>query len=140
MNGPKMIGVATQLREIGTNRSVRAERRRRDRLVPLVSFVINALFGIVYLLLGSRLVTQGLTTESGGTVVSFMGSVTEPFVAPFVWMVPGQTAVAGASSVMVVLVALIASLILHGILNRLLVRRAYSRKPGIQRFNVGRHA
>lgn len=136
MDGPRMVDVAAQLRVQDVGRSAAADRRGRAH--PVASMFINASFSILYSLLGIRLATSAFFSDSGDAFVSFMGMVTAPFLMPFGWLVPDPASEDGAARVVVILVALVSCMILQGIINRLLGMRAYG-KPGIQRFNVGRH-
>ena len=76
--------------------------------------VVSLLFGILFVLLGIRIVLLLLVANPGNAIVDFVYSVTEPFVAPFRGIFQMDQVVAGDATLdIAAIVALIGWLLIY---------------------------
>ncbi len=76
--------------------------------------VVSLLFGILFVLLGIRIVLLLLVANEGNAIVDFVYSVTEPFVAPFRGIFQFDQVVAGDATLdLAAVVALIGWLLIY---------------------------
>jgi uncharacterized protein YggT (Ycf19 family) len=85
---------------------------------------------VVYALLGIRLVLALIAARSSNGFVQFIGTVSEPFYAPFRGIVASPTAEGGYTLVVPIMIAGLVYVILHAGVNGLL-RMVGTRKTEI---------
>ena len=91
---------------------------------------IDYAFYLVYALLGIRLVLALMAARSSNGFVQFIGTVTDPFYAPFRGIVASPSAEGGYTLVVPILIAGLAYVVLHAAVNGLL-RMVGTRKTEI---------
>jgi hypothetical protein len=123
--------VAGQLRERAVDEVVDTEREvQRSRGVARVSQVIDYAFFLLYALLGLRFVLALIAARSSAGFVQFVKAISWPFYAPFENIVGSPRTDAGNTLLWPALVALLAYMLLHLAINRLL-RLVATRKTEI---------
>jgi uncharacterized protein YggT (Ycf19 family) len=91
----------------------------RRRAVAVVARVLDYCFGLLYLLLGIRLVLELIGARTSAGFYQFIARTGEPFYRPFRAIVPTDTAM-GVHVVWALVVAIVAYMILHAVLRALL--------------------
>jgi uncharacterized protein YggT (Ycf19 family) len=86
------------------------------RVIQVVSFV----FGLLYLVLGTRFVLEYISANRGSGFVQFIETVSNPFYAPFRRIVSNGSDGAGHPLVWSIVIALVAYAILHAVIVKLL--------------------
>jgi uncharacterized protein YggT (Ycf19 family) len=106
--------IAGEFRSKAVNEVVDTEREvERARGLARVSQVIDFIFYVIYALLGLRLLLELLAARRSAGFVQFIGSVTDPFYAPFRGIVPSPTAEGGYRLAVPIIIAIIVYLLLH---------------------------
>jgi uncharacterized protein YggT (Ycf19 family) len=95
--------------------------------VARASQFIDYAFYVLYSLLLIRLALSLIAARSGNAFVQFIGTITDPFYAPFKGIVPSLSAEGGYTLVVPILIAIVVYAILHaaikGLLRMIVVRR-----------------
>jgi uncharacterized protein YggT (Ycf19 family) len=127
----RVAEVAAQLRDSAIDQTVQGERTvGHARTAARGSQFLDYGFGVLYVLLATRLVLALIGARSGNGFVHFIRAVTDPFYAPFRGIVSSPTGEGGATLAVPIVVALLAYMILHAGINGLL-RMVGSRKTTI---------
>ena len=110
--------VAGQLRAKAVQETVRGERSLgRARTAARGSQFLDYAFYLVYSLLAIRFALALIAAQSSNGFVRFINTLSAPFYAPFRGIVPSQSADGGYTLVVPILVALVAYVILHAVIN-----------------------
>jgi uncharacterized membrane protein len=119
--GRKIEEVAGQFRAKAVDEVVHTEREvERGRGAARVSQVVDYIFYIIYGLLGMRFLLALLAARSTAGFVQFIVAVTNPFYAPFRGIVDAPRTDDGHTLMLPIVVAIIAYVMLHLIINGLL--------------------
>jgi uncharacterized protein YggT (Ycf19 family) len=86
---------------------------RRRELLERTGRVFDYLFGLLYALLGIRLVLELLVARRSAGFVELIGTLTGPFYAPFRGIVPSDSLDGTHPIVWPIVVAIVAYVILH---------------------------
>jgi hypothetical protein len=117
----KIDQVAGQFRAKAVDEVVDTEREvERGRGAARVSQVIDYIFFIIYGLLGMRFLLALLAARSTAGFVQFIVAITNPFYAPFRGIVDAPRTDQGHTLMLPIVVAIIAYVMLHLIINGLL--------------------
>ena len=123
--------IADRFRTKAVDEVVDTEREvERSRGVARVSQIVDYIFFLIYGLLAMRFLLALLAARSSAGFVQFIVSVTNPFYAPFKGIVASPSSGSGHTLLLPVVVALVAYLLLHLAINRLL-RMIAHRKTAI---------
>jgi hypothetical protein len=93
---------------------------RRRHGVELVARVLDYMFGLLYALLGIRLLLAFMDARRSAGFVQFIEGLTRAFYAPFAGIVPSQTVGGIHPIVWSIAVAIVAYLLLHAAIRALL--------------------
>ena len=93
---------------------------QRSRGLARVSQVVDYIFYVIYALLAMRFLLALLAARSTAGFVQFIVTVSNPFYAPFRGIVSSPTAEGGHTLLLPIVIALVAYLILHLLINGLL--------------------
>jgi uncharacterized protein YggT (Ycf19 family) len=105
---------ASELRDRAVHEVVGTEREvRRGRSTARVAQFVNYGFGLIYGLLGIRLVLALVAARPGATFVQWIQTVTDPLYAPFRGILPNLTSEGGNTLVLPVLFAMLMYAVLH---------------------------
>ncbi|HEV8600487.1 MAG TPA: YggT family protein [Gemmatimonadales bacterium] len=105
---------AAQLRDRAVHEVVGTEREvQRGRNTARIAQFVNYGFGIIYGLLGIRLILALIAARPGATFVQWIQSVTDPLYAPFRGILPNLTSEGGYTLVLPVLFAIGMYAVLH---------------------------
>lgn len=127
----RVAEVAHGLREKALDETVRGERTvGQARSAARFSQFIDYAFYVIYALLGIRLVLALIAARSSNGFVQFIGTVSEPFYAPFRGIVASPTAEGGYTLVVPIMIAGLVYVVLHAGINGLL-RMVGTRKTEI---------
>ena len=96
-----------------------AVSRRQDILMRTAQ-VLDFLFGLLYSLLAIRLLLELIRARRGAGFVQLITAMTEFFYAPFRGIVPSETIDGSHPIVWPIVIAIVAYMILHAVLRRLL--------------------
>lgn len=121
-------------REVGSEITAHADHPRAgdsaDRKTARSAQVIDYLFGVVYVMLGIRLVLAAIAARSGAGFSQWITALTDPLYAPFQGILPNLTSEGGYTFVLPIGFAILMYLVLHlGI--RGLLRLIATRKTAI---------
>ncbi len=117
----RVADAAGQLRDKAIDQSVKGERvLGHARTAARGSQFIDYAFYVIYSLLAIRLVLALIAARSSNGFVQFIGTLTNPFYAPFKGIVPSPTAEGGYTLVVPILIAIVMYAILHAAINGLL--------------------
>jgi uncharacterized protein YggT (Ycf19 family) len=100
-------------------RSTTSSTRRRDAIAT-VARVLDYLFGLLYTLLGVRLLLEMVGAHRSAGFVQLIASLTNPFYAPFKGIVPSDTIDGTHPIVWPIVIAILAYMLLHGAIRGLL--------------------
>ena len=98
----------------GTSTVVSARPSHRAYVMGRIARVVDYVFSVLYLFLIVRLVLEFLRARRGAGFYQFIASVTDPFYAPFKSIIETRS-VDGSPLVWPLVVALIAYMLLHGL-------------------------
>ena len=105
---------AAQLRDRAVHEVVGTEREvRRGRGTARVAQFVDYGFGIIYGLLGIRLILALIAARPGAAFVQWIQAVTDPLYAPFRGILPNLTSEGGYTLVLPVLFAIGMYAVLH---------------------------
>lgn len=117
----KIENVATDFRAKAVNEVIDTEREvERGRGAARVSQVIDYIFYVIYGLLAMRFLLALLAARSTAGFVQFIVAITNPFYAPFRGIVDAPRTEDGHTLMLPIVVAIIAYVMLHLIINGLL--------------------
>lgn len=117
----KLDKVAGAFKENAINEVVSSEREvQRSRGIARLSQFVDYAFFLVYALLAVRFVLAMIAARSEAGFVKFIVTLTDPFFAPFRNIVGGIKDSPGSSTTLSIGVALLAYIVLHVVINRLL--------------------
>jgi uncharacterized membrane protein YdbT with pleckstrin-like domain len=117
----KIDAVAGDFRNRAVDEVIDTEREvQRSRGLARVSQVVDYIFYIIYALLAMRFLLALLAARSTAGFVQFIVAVSNPFYAPFRGIVSSPTAEGGHTLLLPIVIALVAYLILHLLINGLL--------------------
>ncbi len=117
----KIEQVAGEFRTKAVDEVVDTEREvERGRGLARVSQVVDYAFFLLYALLGMRFLLALLAARSSAGFVQFIVAVTNPFYEPFRGIVASPSTNQGHTLLLPIVVAIIAYVILHLAINRLL--------------------
>lgn len=112
--------IADDMRRKAVDEVAETEREvERGRAAARVSQVVDYIFMIIYSLLVIRLLLELFAARESAGFVQFIKSLTGPFYAPFRGIVPSPSA-DGFTLALPIIVALVAYMVLHLIINGLL--------------------
>jgi uncharacterized protein YggT (Ycf19 family) len=127
----RVVEVAHGLREKALDATVRGERTvGQARTAARASQFLDYGFYVIYALLAIRLVLALIAARSSNGFVQFIGTVSEPFYAPFRGIVASPTAEGGYTLVVPIMIAGLVYVVLHAGINGLL-RMVGTRKTEI---------
>ena len=110
----KLEHVAGEFRGKAIDEVVETDREvARARHVARISQVVDYLFGVVYSLLGMRLLLALLAARSSAGFVQFVRAVTDPLYAPFRGIVPSPAVEGGYTLALPIALAIVVYAILH---------------------------
>ena len=110
--------VAGDFRSKAVDEVVDTEREvQRSRGVARISQVVDYIFYVIYALLGMRFLLALLAARSSAGFVQFIVAVSNPFYAPFRGIVASPSTDQGHTLLLPVVVALIAYVLLHVLIN-----------------------
>ena len=113
--------VATEFRAKAVNEVIDTEREvERSRGLARVSQIVDYIFYVIYALLGMRFLLALMAARSSAGFVQFVVAVSNPFYAPFRGIVASPQAEGGHTLMLPIIVAIIAYVILHLLINGLL--------------------
>lgn len=123
--------VAGEFRSKAVDEVVATEREvERGRGAARVSQVVDYIFYIIYGLLGMRFLLALLAARSSAGFVQFIVAITNPFYAPFRGIVASPSTDQGHTLLLPIVVAIVAYVFLHLVINGLLRMLAH-RKTAI---------
>jgi uncharacterized protein YggT (Ycf19 family) len=93
--------------------------RRQDIFIRTIQ-VLDFLFGLLYTLLAIRLLLELIRARRGAGFVEFIAATTDFFYAPFRGIVPNDTIDGSHPIVWPIVIAIVAYMLLHGVIRRLL--------------------
>ncbi len=127
----RVDAVAAGMRERAIDETVSRDRSvGHARTAARGSQFLDYAFYVLYALLGIRLVLAMIAAQSNNGFVQFIGTVTNPFYAPFKGIVASPSTEGGNTIVFPIVVALVVYALLHLAVNGLL-RMVGSRKTEI---------
>jgi uncharacterized protein YggT (Ycf19 family) len=100
---------------VGTEREV-----QRGRSTARVAQFVDYGFGIIYALLGIRLILALVAARPGAAFVQWITAITDPLYAPFRGILPNLTSEGGYTLVLPVLFAILMYAVLHAAVRGLL--------------------
>ena len=113
--------VAGDFRSRAVDEVIDTEREvQRSRGLARVSQVVDYIFYVIYALLAMRFLLALLAARSSAGFVRFIVTVSNPFYEPFRGIVTSPATDAGHTLLLPVVIALVAYLILHLLINGLL--------------------
>ena len=114
----KIENVAGEFRSKAVDEVVDTEREvQRSRGVARISQVVDYIFYVIYALLGMRFLLALLAARSGAGFVRFIVAVSSPFYEPFRGIVASPRTDEGHTLLFPVVVAMIAYVLLHLLIN-----------------------
>jgi uncharacterized protein YggT (Ycf19 family) len=117
----RIDAVAGDFRSRAVDEVIDTEREvQRSRGLARVSQVVDYIFYIIYALLAMRFLLALLAARSTAGFVQFIVTVSNPFYAPFRGIVASPTAEGGHTLLLPIVIALVAYVILHLLINGLL--------------------
>ena len=117
----KISRVAGEFRSKAVDEVIDTEREvQRSRGLARVSQVVDYVFYVIYALLAMRFLLALLAARSGAGFVKFIVAVSSPFYEPFRGIVASPRSDQGHTLLLPVVVALIAYVLLHLLVNGLL--------------------
>jgi uncharacterized protein YggT (Ycf19 family) len=106
--------VGAELRQRAVREVAGTEREvRRGRKTARVGQVVNYLFGIVYALLGIRLLLALVAARPAAAFAQWIRALTDPLLAPFKGILPNLTSSDGYTLALPVLFAILMYAVLH---------------------------
>ncbi len=127
----RVNSVAAGMRERAIDETVSRDRGiGHARTAARGSQFLDYAFYVLYTLLGIRLVLAMIAAQSSNGFVQFIGTITNPFYAPFKGIVASPSTEGGNTIVFPIIVALVVYALLHLAINGLL-RMVGSRKTEI---------
>jgi hypothetical protein len=119
--GQRIDAVAGDFRSRAVNEVIDTEREvQRSRGLARVSQVVDYIFYVIYALLAMRFLLALLAARSSAGFVRFIVTVSNPFYEPFRGIVASPATDAGHTLLLPVVIALVAYLLLHLLINGLL--------------------
>src|SRR5215216_2007386 len=113
--------VAGEFRSKAVDEVVDTEREvERSRSLARVSQVVDYIFWLIYALLGMRFLLALLAARSTAGFVRFIVAISAPFYEPFRGIVASPSTDGGHTLLLPIVVAIIAYVILHFLINGLL--------------------
>ena len=113
--------VAGEFRSRAVDEVVDTEREvQRSRGLARVSQVVDYIFYVIYALLGMRFLLALLAARSGAGFVRFIVAVSNPFYQPFRGIVASPSTDAGHTLMLPIVIAIVAYVLLHLLINGLL--------------------
>ena len=113
--------VAGEFRSKAVNEVVETEREvQRSRGLARVSQVVDYIFYVIYALLAMRFLLALMAARSSAGFVRFIVLVTSPFYEPFRGIVASPSTDGGHTLLLPIVVAIIAYVLLHLLINGLL--------------------
>ena len=117
----RMDQVAGEFRAKAVNEVVDTEREvQRSRGLARVSQVVDYIFYVIYALLGMRFLLALLAARSTAGFVQFIVAISSPFYEPFRGIVSSPSTEGGHTLLLPIVVAMIAYLLAHLLINALL--------------------
>ena len=117
----KIDHVAGEFRSKAVDEVVDTEREvQRSRGLARVSQIVDYIFYVIYALLAMRFLLALLAARSSAGFVQFIVAVSNPFYAPFRGIVASPSTDAGHTLLLPIVIAIIAYVILHFLINGLL--------------------
>lgn len=117
----RIDNVAGQFKSRAVDEVVDSEREvQRARGLARVSQIVDYIFYVIYALLGMRFLLALLAARSTAGFVQFIVAVSNPFYAPFRGIVASPSTDQGHTLMLPIVVAIIAYVILHLLINGLL--------------------
>jgi hypothetical protein len=121
---PRLVRLARNLLKPGSMTTSligsRSNVGRRREAVVRIARLLDYVFGLLYTLLGIRLVLELIGARKGTGFVGFVDSLTGPFYAPFKGIVPSDTLDGSHPVVWSLVIAIVAYMLLHGAIRGLL--------------------
>ncbi|HEX7296828.1 MAG TPA: hypothetical protein VF251_13810 [Pyrinomonadaceae bacterium] len=112
--------VATNFKSRAVNEVIDTEHEvQRARGLARISQVVDYIFYVIYALLGMRFLLALLAARSSAGFVQFVVAVSNPFYAPFKGIVASPSTNQGHTLMLPIVVAIIAYVILHLLINGL---------------------
>src|SRR5499425_1802023 len=117
----KIDNVAGEFRSKAVDEVVDTEREvQRSRGLARVSQIVDYIFWVIYALLGMRFLLALLAARSSAGFVQFIVAASNPFYVPFRGIVASPSTDQGHTLMLPIVVAIIAYLLLHLLVNGLL--------------------
>lgn len=117
----RIENIAGDMRQKAVNEVVETDREiERARIMARVSQIVDYIFFIIYGLLGIRLLLELFAARENAGFVKFIKSATGLFYAPFAGIVPSPTTQEGFTLALPIIVAIVAYMFLHLVINQLL--------------------
>jgi hypothetical protein len=127
----RVASVAAKIRDTAIDDTAKGERAvGHARTAARGSQFIDYGFGVLYVLLATRMVLALIAAESSNGFVQLIAALTNPFYAPFVGIVSSPAGPSGHTLVVPLLIAIVAYALLHVGINGIL-RMVSSRKTEI---------
>jgi uncharacterized protein YggT (Ycf19 family) len=93
---------------------------RRQDVMLRIAQALDFLFGLLYTLLAIRLLLELIRARRGAGFVEFIAALTDFFYAPFRGIVASDTIDGSHPIVWPIVIAIVAYMLLHGVIRRLL--------------------
>ena len=117
----EVASAASQLRDRAVHEVVGTEREvQRGRSTARVAQFVDYGFGIIYALLGIRLILALVAARPGAAFVQWITAATNPLYAPFRGILPNLNSEGGYTLVLPVLFAILMYAVLHAAVRGLL--------------------
>jgi uncharacterized protein YggT (Ycf19 family) len=117
----RIDAVAGDFRSRAVDEVVDTEREvQRSRGLARVSQIVDYIFYVIYALLAMRFLLALLAARSSAGFVRFIVAVSDPFYAPFRGIVASPSTDSGHTLLLPIVIALVAYVILHLLINGLL--------------------
>jgi len=117
----RIDAVAGDFRSRAVDEVVDTEREvQRSRGLARVSQIVDYIFYVIYALLAMRFLLALLAARSSAGFVRFIVAVSDPFYAPFRGIVASPSTDGGHTLLLPIVIALVAYVILHLLINGLL--------------------
>ena len=114
----RIDAVAGDFRSKAVDEVIDTEREvQRSRGLARVSQVVDYIFYVIYALLGMRFLLALLAARSSAGFVRFIVTVSDPFYVPFRGIVASPSTDAGHTLMLPIVIALVAYLLLHLLIN-----------------------
>jgi uncharacterized protein YggT (Ycf19 family) len=117
----RIDAVAGDFRSRAVDEVVDTEREvQRSRGLARVSQIVDYIFYVIYALLAMRFLLALLAARSSAGFVRFIVAISDPFYAPFRGIVASPSTDSGHTLLLPIVIALVAYVILHLLINGLL--------------------